>query len=190
MIINNLNIPIFVRKNPNHAAIKTNLLAAIISMGKHSICDRSQCISNTDWFLPPNISRPYWDIFLQSALDHIEEIGNHQHFINGRIVNYWFQQYKQNDFHGWHIHPSCMFSNIYFVELPNDTQTTFNIMGNEVSFAVAEGDILTFPNSLIHCSKPNKSIITKTSIVFNSDYLDVTDSLKYSYAPKSGSCCH
>lgn len=189
MILNQVNIPIFVGKNAAHSDMKVNLLASIVSMGTHSICDKSQCIANTDWFLPSNMSRPYWDLFSNIALEHVAAIGQQLQLSSGRISNYWFQQYKYDNYHSWHVHPTCMFSNIYYLELPTNTQATFNLMGNEFTFEVAEGDILTFPNFLIHCSKPNLSNSTKTAIVFNTDYDEVVDTLKYAFAPQRTSCC-
>jgi uncharacterized protein YjlB len=40
-------------------------------------------------------------------------------------------------------------------------------MGEEFTIDVEEGDILTFPGSVIHCSKPHQSNDIKTVVSFN-----------------------
>jgi ectoine hydroxylase-related dioxygenase (phytanoyl-CoA dioxygenase family) len=85
-----------------------------------------------------------------------------------KVDNYWFQQYKRNDYHSWHIHENGLFSCVYYVDMPNEApKTTFNILGNETEVSVSEGQVLVFPSYLLHCSKPNKNIKTKTIISFN-----------------------
>ena len=41
------------------------------------------------------------------------------------------------------------------------------MLDKEFDIDVQEGDILTFPSSYLHCSKPNKSDFTKTIIGFD-----------------------
>ena len=81
----------------------------------------------------------------------------------------WFQQYQKDNQHDWHRHHFCTFSNVYYVDLPNNAaKTTFRYKGEEFEINVEEGQILTFPSFLEHCSKPNKSDQIKTIISFNS----------------------
>ena len=82
----------------------------------------------------------------------------------------WYQQYKKGDYHGWHRHPNNTFSNVYYVSLPkNSASTSFRYSGKEFEINVKEGQILTFPSYLEHCSKPNPSDQIKTVISFNLD---------------------
>jgi len=61
-----------------------------------------------------------------------------------------------------------LYSNIYYLDLPEGTsKTTFKFIDKEFEVDVEEGDILTFPGSMLHCSKPNTSEHTKTVIAFN-----------------------
>jgi len=82
----------------------------------------------------------------------------------------WYQQYKKGDYHTWHRHQYSTFSNVYYVSLPkNSASTSFRYCGKEFEIDVKEGQIITFPSYLEHCSKPNPSDHIKTVISFNLD---------------------
>jgi hypothetical protein len=162
-------------KVENHNEIKQSLLELIESMGTHSIIEQindiynGQKISNTDWHLSSSYNRTYFHLFNNIATTHllkVKEILQLKENLN--IANYWFQQYKKNDFHGYHNHGGCLYSNIYYVDLPEkNLQTTFKILDKEFEINVEEGDILTFPSNYMHCSKSNQFDYTKTIISFN-----------------------
>ena len=61
-----------------------------------------------------------------------------------------------------------LFRSIYYVSLPEGvSKTTFRLRDEEFSIDVKEGDVLTFPASMMHCSKPNQSYEQKVVVVFN-----------------------
>jgi hypothetical protein len=111
--------------------------------------------------------------------DKVLPIINNHCFTLSRYLNYdidlqgfsiWYQQYAKGDMHGWHRHPGCTFSNIYYVDLPeNENKTTFRFRDKEFIVDIKEGQILTFPSYLEHCSKPNPLYKFKTVIAFNSN---------------------
>lgn len=154
----------------NHQNIKQPILDAISSMGTHSNIDNNQSISNTDWHLNSNVYRPYFD-YINPIINTIGEEIQIMLKIPERIklLNYWFQQYKKNDYHTWHIHGGCNFSCVYYVNLNDDNaKTTFRLLdGSEFEVDVKEGSILIFPSYLPHTSKSNNSDVTKTVIAFN-----------------------
>jgi hypothetical protein len=152
----------------NHEEIKKKILDAIATMGRHNIIEDGQSIFNTDWHLSNKYQRPYWDIALPLINKHNENLEN-CFLSNGKIQikNYWFQQYELNNYHNWHIH-DLMFSNIYYVSLPQNSATTFSLDKKEFVVEVQEGDIVTFPSVFEHCSKPNKTEEVKTIISYNS----------------------
>jgi hypothetical protein len=155
---------------PDHAELKPQILSGIKSMGVHSLEEEGQKISNTDWHLSSNYDRPYylvlkklWDTHVP-AIKRIADIEKECIF---NLKNYWFQQYKEGDYHEWHIHDNVVFSNVYYVDLPNgSSMTSFKMGGEEFEVPVKEGQILTFPSCFSHCSKPNK-VGTKTVVSFN-----------------------
>ena len=80
------------------------------------------------------------------------------------IHNSWFQQYENKDEHPWHVHSTCQFSNVYYLELPNkDLVTEFKDKKIDVK-KVEEGCLITFPSF--------KSFI----IVILSDFIKLIDS--------------
>lgn len=155
----------------HHSVIKDEILEKIASMGKYSMIQpESQSISNTDWHLDKSNRRPYYDIVEPIINNHNEEIRELLGYSRIRVINYWHQQYETGDYHGWHNHPACVFSNVYYVSLSGDNpSTTFSYLGKEFSVPVQEGMILTFPGYLLHKSGMNNSEQTKTVIAWNSD---------------------
>lgn len=164
-----LTVPaeIYVAKFKKHKAIKKNVLLAISKTGEHKLVQNDQQISNTDWALPKNFERQYWKIIEPGVKSFLLDISNNYGAAGYGVINYWFQQYKKGDYHGWHTHPESMYSCIYYVDMPLNTETVFKIGDKEVKFEISEGDIIAFPNCFLHCSKPNPTNKVKTVIAFN-----------------------
>jgi hypothetical protein len=158
-----------IYKVSNHINLKPLILNAIQSMGEHSLIEKGQSISNTDWQLNKNYNRPYYK-FIEPVISILcKELKNkYNHTDELKVSDYWFQQYKNLDYHLWHEHLNSTFSAVYYVDIDGKTpSTTFNILGDEISININEGDILVSPSFLSHCSKPNLSLKTKTVIAFN-----------------------
>ncbi len=173
--------PIMVSKVEDHLIIKPQILKKIIEMGKHGCFEKFQSISNTDWYLPKDIARPYGSLVMQAFENHNKLISNYFGSSPMIINSGWFQQYETGDYHDWHVHPECMFTNVYYVEMSEkNSKTCLNIMGKEVDIEIEEGSIITFPSFVQHCSKPNISTSTKTVIGFNTNYYTVNKRGKFS----------
>jgi hypothetical protein len=160
--------PFYVYDVPNHLEVKTQVLDSIRNMEVHSLVDDGQRITNTDWHLGREYARPYYfhvkELFDTHLRDVLETAGLPDVLA---LPNFWFQQYEEGDYHGWHIHPDKVFSNVYYVNLPTGAaKTSFKVAGKEFEVEVTEGQILTFPSCFLHCSKPNQ-VGTKTVIAFN-----------------------
>ena len=157
--------PIFVFEMPD---MKEEVLTAIESMGTHSLIDKGQQISNSDWHLNVNFVRPYYDMINSVIAEKLDEVNKKIKNTTPLVIaNFWFQQYEQGDWHQWHFHGGCTFSSVYYVELPEKTSTTFEYMGNEFQVDVKEGDYIVFPSYLRHRSKPNNTGKRKTIIALN-----------------------
>ncbi|MDB4343038.1 2OG-Fe(II) oxygenase family protein [bacterium] len=126
-------------------------------------------ISNTDWKDNGNKDREWIHYFKDNVFNQIQN-----HLLDDRLAtkvtihNIWFQQYEQNDYHGWHTHTNTQFTNVYYVELPDVSMKT-EILGEE-DIEIREGDILSFPAYMFHRSKENKSTQRKTVISFNTSF--------------------
>ena len=156
---------------PDHQNLKQKILDGIKKMGIHSSITGTVSLCNTDWELNPNYVRPYFSIVQPLFEDQNKKICSLYTFETTAVVkNFWFQQYAFGDYHNWHLHDSCTYSSVYYVELPEEgSKTTFNFLGKEFEMDVKEGQIVSSPSMLLHCSKSNKSKKTKTIIAFNTD---------------------
>ena len=107
-------------------------------------------------------------------VDHFDEIKqNYGWWYKQKLANFWYQQYEHGDYHDWHLHPSVLFSSVYYLELPEGTsKTEFKTPQQTFSIDIKEGEILTFPSFFFHRSAINKSTQRKTIIASNWDVLD------------------
>jgi hypothetical protein len=156
-----------------HLDIKNHLLESINKLGTHSLVEiypsGGQQLANTDWHLSPKFRRNYFNLISPIIENHSKSVVNELKLpFDLMCQTFWFQQYGKEDFHSWHVHQDCLYSNVYYVDLPDGaSKTSFKFLDEEFEVDVKEGDILTFPGSALHCSKPNKSDKIKTVITFN-----------------------
>jgi len=168
------SVPFILDSVKEHSEMKQPILASIKSMGIHSLIEpyKYQEISNTDYHLSQNYRRPYMHLMQAIVIDHLAKASEIlDSFTNANLIStsIWFQQYEKNSYHGWHWHEEAQYSSVYYLDLPDGASyTTFKYLDEEYEVAVTEGDILTFPSCIPHCSKPNKSDKVKTIISFNS----------------------
>jgi len=172
MIVHQVQAPIFISCAQDHATIKPKILEVIASADKFSHSWGTGRITNTDFHVKDNfskgISEQYWDMFKPNAFQHLSKLCDFFHVPKFNISTYWFQEYHLGDQHSWHTHGDCMFSNVYYLSLPDGAcKTTFRIFGKEVEFDVSEGDIISFPSHIVHCSKEHKGQQPKVVISFN-----------------------
>lgn len=161
---------------PDHENLKQKILTEIKKIGIHSsIVENNNSLYNTDWELSPSYPRPYFPIVQPLFEEQNKKICNlYGDKTRAISLTYWFQQYAFGDFHEWHLHGKCLFSSVYYVELAEESsKTRFNFLGKEFEMDVKEGQILSAPSFLLHCSKPNKSKQIKTIIAFNTDLQNI-----------------
>lgn len=174
--INSADIPcqVYISNVNDHDNIKHTFLNLIdkfpILSIKVSKENNLQKIYNTDYFLSNKFNRFNYDFLIPVIESHNLALSTFLQYAHQIKTNHiWYQQYKKGDYHSWHRH-SDVFSNIYYVDLPeNSSKTSFRFRGKEFEVDVEEGQILTFPSFLEHCSKPNLSKKIKTVISFNSN---------------------
>jgi len=172
-----LDAPFVISKFEAHAQIKDTLLDLIsqqISVqetGKREGYQNNDKISKTDWYVESGQLRDYWKFLFPYLDTHMAPVFASLYLKSCTYTNYWFQQYEHLDTHGWHRHERCFYTNVYYIELPSDSpRTIFKNPFNDADIIypdVKEGDILTFPSIVEHCSLPNISIGRKTIISFN-----------------------
>lgn len=161
------NVSVYIQNISEHKLIKDKLLGLVNECQSNPMED----VSNTDWS-ESNIERKYWDCFYPMIEPYLKNLCLQINKERFDIVNYWFQQYKTNSKHDWHIHFDNLtkeekaygYSAIYYLELPENVGTEFL---NCSRLEYQEGDLVVFPTFLPHRSPINLTNNRKTSIVFN-----------------------
>ena len=165
---------ILVQKIKEHNQIKDDLLCMMYKMPDKKTTTDFESIKKTDYYLPKEHTRDYGDLFLKTIQPYNDNIKNFYNAEEHWIINYWFQQYQDTDYHNWHVHPTTLLSNVYYVELENKNSTVFydNVTKQEYQFELEEGDLITFPSLLPHRSQVNTNG-RKTIISYNSDVIGI-----------------
>jgi hypothetical protein len=157
-----------ITKINNYKEINKKLLFLINKIPNNTLKTEKDNISHTDWNLPVNFKREYFNFFIKIIEPYLLKIATELKSKTCNIDNVWFQQYYKNDTHQWHTHAKCQFTNVYFVELP------FKSLGTEIldqeKLNLDEGDLLTFPSYFYHRSPINLENKRKTIISFNSNF--------------------
>lgn len=169
MNIINKSLPFFITDVQEHLEVKEKVLNDIYKMGEYSFINETQRISSTDWHLNNEFNREYINHLINIFNNVCNQMNDYlKSDAKLEIRNYWYQLYRKGDYHKWHEHFFCAFSNIYYLSLPEDSvKTSFRIGSEEFEVDVKEGQILSFPGIFTHCSKENTSDKEKVVIVFN-----------------------
>jgi len=167
------NIPLsFLYDVPNAPQHKNNIMGLIQKIPPNPY----EAISHTDFNLPGDFYREYASYFLNNIYKQFEQeflkYLNETSVKNWKTVmvlnNMWFQWYNQNDYHTWHVHPRCHFTNIYFLKNTSPSLgTQIRFCKKEYKVEVKEGQILTIPSFYLHQSPLNTLKEPKVIISFN-----------------------
>ena len=173
MLVKPLNSFYIVNSIDNYNHHNKKLLNLIARTPK----SKFESITSTDWNMPKNAHRPYLDYFIELVMPELNKIADFLSMSKYDIHNTWFQQYYKDDTHTWHNHAGCNFTNVYYIELPDNNKTEiYNEVNNSIiNLDVKEGDLVTFPGYMSHRSKPNQSNKRKTVISFNTSFSIVDD---------------
>lgn len=174
-MIHTISCPYIISKLEEHDLIKEDVIDLIDDSESTNYVYPNDYtnITRTDYDVPSDVFRGYISLVekpIQKLMEaNFLKIG--YDMVN--IKNWWFQQYKQGSNHGWHVHVDCQWTNVYYVELPEDAPKTqlLNPMNqNEIiTLDVKEGDVLTFPSFILHRAPNVESKTRKTIISFNSN---------------------
>lgn len=155
-----------------HKQNKEKILSLIDKLPKSTLDN----ISETDWSLPRETKREYLYFFYDMMKPYMIEMAAKLNCNGWHIDNGWYQSYKKQDTHFWHLHEKVNYTNVYYLNLPDSNIKTqlYNVMEDKImnEIEVAEGQLLTFPANIIHRSPINTTDKVKTIISFNSNFLD------------------
>ena len=107
------------------------------------------------------------DIFMKS----FETFLGQMDFKTLQFKDIWFQQYKKDNTHHWHIH-GCTFTGVYYVKYNEKcigTELIDPVTKKVMMPAVYEGDVIVFPSYVKHRAPPQITNTLKTIISFNFD---------------------
>ena len=171
-----LDMPVVIAQLKDHFKIKNEILDLInreqgaerIYEEKSSTLDISRCDYKISY------EPRQWTTALHPYLTPtVQEIYASLGYQTYNIHNIWFQQYDSGSTHGWHVHTKCQWTNVYYIDMPDDAPKTELInpwnQTDIIQMDVKEGDVLSFPSFVIHRAPINKCNKTKTIISFNSD---------------------
>jgi len=187
----NFNFPIIKEKFKQHTILREKILKAINNQEVDSLNEidnyYTDKISRLDWNQAKNANRPWVQLFINDFINHLNKEMLKLSLTKPKLSEIWFQQYFNNDTHGWHTHGNN-FTGVYYLEL-NDcsprTQLVEPVSLNLVEVDAEEGDIVIFPSIYIHRAPRIKTEKRKTIISFNFDcnviYQDTLDRLKNLY---------
>ena len=137
-----------------------------------------ESVSKTDWNIPISDKRNYLDTFYDMMKPYLGEMALKLKCKQWNVLNTWYQVYEKGDIHGWHIHGRVNYTNVYYLSLPNKVMSTqlYNVVDDKIikNIEVKEGQLLTFPASVIHRSPINKVHEKKVIISFNTDFTHPT----------------
>tara|TARA_B100001094_G_scaffold199624_1_gene193697 strand:- start:40 stop:582 length:543 start_codon:yes stop_codon:yes gene_type:complete len=155
----------------SHYEIKESILSYIDLYDQIGEC--TDKITKTDFF-DPNRRSQYMDIFFNSEGAELlrQDICQKYGVTNFYTSGCWFQQYHNNDSHGWHLHGKNTVSMSYLLELDDSKHSTeFVDIEKKKTFQlnVSEGDVIIFPSHIIHRSPIITSDGRKTTIAINLD---------------------
>ena len=157
-----------------HQENKIKLLRSIDAMPQASINDGVELTSKTDWNIPQNYQREYLDIFYDMIRPYMQEMVERLKCERWSIQNAWYQGYDKGGRHDWHTHPEANYTNVYYLSLPNKSFKTqlYDVVSESIveNIEVQEGQVLTFPASVIHRSPVNEMDDKKMVISFNSNF--------------------
>lgn len=169
-----------ITKFKEHNQVKQKLLDYIDCLEAHTIdkkeplhfYDNADVIRKTDFWID-NREEAYIRLIYPLLKIHCKNIFKKTTANDISFTKIWFQQYEKNNFHGWHTHPNTHFTNVYFLELPDDSFRTEikDLQGNIIEYKSCEGDILTFPGFYSHQSPVIDTDQRKTIISFNIELL-------------------
>jgi hypothetical protein len=173
MKIKKLNSFYIINKIEKHKKLKNKLLKLIDKMPNKS----ADTVSKTDFNLSENYPKFYREMFYKMINPYLLKTMDFLKAKTFIMHNLWFQQYKKNSKHGWHVHPGANYTSIYYLELPEKDKKTiiFDVVSNKfIDIDIEEGDLIMFPAYLHHGSPLIDSNKRKTIISFNSSFENLT----------------
>jgi hypothetical protein len=177
-----VNFPIFKSKFIDHQKIKSSVKDKIIKSNFNDENYLKDTIEKFDWQVSDNFEREWVKEIIVPMYSQLNLFANKMGYNKVQIKQIWFQQYKKNSVHNWHVHGDN-YTGVYYLDLPKDhitclTQFLYpNSLKNSFCIDANEGDILFFPSFLIHRAPYLQSSKKKIIISWNCNFDGVNEKL-------------
>jgi hypothetical protein len=173
-------LPYFLFPYSKHAEIKNDLIDAIYEETGISI-DNIDQIKKTDFFTSyDKRKKKYHELLINNNFtDEINAQIQTKSIGPWKLIDLWYQVYTNNGNHSWHVHGTCHWSFVYYVQLPENSKGTivrdpYNL--EQIDLNQKEGDIFIFPSQIKHCSPinfdHNEKIIVAGNIDDDAEYYE------------------
>lgn len=144
----------------------------------------SDNVHATDWSKAKDFNRDWVKYFLPLLKPYLAQLAYGSGYSSYAIDELWYQQYYQNQTHGWHTHGSN-FTGVYYIELDDGPKTQLVDPFNQdelLPIECKEGSLIIFPSYTIHRGPKIYNNNRKTIISFNWNMLnpnkDILERLK------------
>ena len=172
--INKTQIPGFMVSTniEQHAEIKEKVLPFLTTGIQDNTVDDyySDNVHATDWSRARDKDRQWAKIFEPYLNDILMQVTKSMGYDVFNVDELWYQQYYQDQTHGWHTHGSN-FTGVYYIEYAEDSPATQIInsynQDQMMNLDVKEGSMVIFPSYTIHRGPRVTNNTRKTIISFN-----------------------
>ena len=113
----NINCKLYINKVKDFKKHKEKLLKLIDDMPPVM----AEFVTKSDWLVQKQFARPYLDYFYSDVAHNVmNTLAKKFKAVNWNIGNGWYQQYKKGSYHKWHNHTQTNYTNVFFLELPDN----------------------------------------------------------------------
>ena len=167
-----VKFPIYKTKFFEHGNLKKTLIEKINASDFKDNNYNDDAIDKFDWKISRDFQRDWVKEIIGPIYSQLNVFAKKMGYKKVILNDIWFQKYKQNSVHGWHVHGDN-YSGVYYLKLPTDhiscyTQFLYpDNLNRRFRLDANEGDILFFPSFLIHRAPPLQTTNNKIIISWN-----------------------
>tara|TARA_R100001086_G_C11724035_1_gene227740 strand:+ start:70 stop:609 length:540 start_codon:yes stop_codon:yes gene_type:complete len=160
----------FQDKFKYHSVVQDQLINLLNKAASDFDCHPNDKINYLDWQNSTNMGREWVEFVKPFLQKHFLKCIKNLNLNTVQIKNLWFQKYKKDGVHNWHVH-SNNYTGVYYLKFPKHaTQTQLVDKQKILEIDAKEGDIVIFPSFVIHRSPKITEDIEKIIISFNLDF--------------------
>jgi len=154
----------------HHDLVQDQLIKLLNKAQNDFDCHPRDKIDYLDWQKSTDMDRE-WVKFIKPLLEkHFLKCIKNLKLNTVHIRNLWFQKYKKNGVHNWHIHGNN-YTGVYYLKFPEHSTKTQLVNKQKIlEIDAKEGDIVIFPSFVVHRSPKITEDIEKIIVSFNLDF--------------------